>query len=241
MRLDAALVARGHCPSRSRAQALIKAGVVRVNGQAGRKGSVPVLADDLVELTGDPNPYVSRAALKLVAGLDHFAPDLTGKTALDLGASTGGFCEVLLNHGAASVLAVDVGHGQLAAKIAQDPRVTSYEGVNARDLATLALPRFDIITADLSFISLKLALPPALDMAQAGCWLIALIKPQFEVGRTNIGKGGIVRDASLHAKACEDITAFLSDTGWHVKGVIDSPIKGSDGNREFLVGAVLVS
>ncbi len=238
LRLDAALVARGLCPSRSRAQSLIKAGVVRVNETVARKASANVLPGDVIELTEDPNPYVSRAALKLVAGLDHFAPDINGMTGLDLGASTGGFCEVLLDRGADRVLAIDVGHGQLSAKLSNDPRLTSYEGVNARDLAALDLPSFAIITADLSFISLTLALPPALNIAAKGCWLIALIKPQFEVGRANIGKGGIVRDARLHAQACEDIAAFLGDAGWDVKGVIDSPIEGSDGNREFLVGAV---
>lgn len=237
-RLDVALVARGAAPSRAKARALIEAGVVEVNGQRATKPSLPVGPEDDLSVTHDPNPYVSRAALKLVAALDHFAPDLTGKTALDLGASTGGFTQVLLERGAAHVVAVDVGRDQLAPPLQGHPRVTSHEGVNARALTSLELPPYHIITADLSFISLHLALPPALERAPEGAWLLALIKPQFEVGRALIGKGGVVKDRAAQEQACKGVSAFVTDAGWRVMDIIDSPITGMDGNREFLMGAL---
>jgi 23S rRNA (cytidine1920-2'-O)/16S rRNA (cytidine1409-2'-O)-methyltransferase len=182
--------------------------------------------------------YVSRGALKLIAALDHFAYDVTGRSALDIGASTGGFTQVLLERGAARVLAVDVGHGQFDSSLAADPRVTVREGVNARDLAPIAIATgIDAIVADVSFISLKLALPPALALATGDAWGVFLVKPQFEVGRRELGKRGIVRDARIARQAADELAAWLAgQPGWRVDGLIESPIVGGSGNREFLLG-----
>ncbi|MEO1000404.1 MAG: TlyA family RNA methyltransferase [Pseudomonadota bacterium] len=235
MRLDRALVAAGLAESRARAQALIAAGVVRVGGRPAEKASAEVADGAALEVTGNPNPWVSRAALKLVHALDHFGISTAGRVALDLGASTGGFTEVLLARGAAHVHAVDVGHGQLHPRLAGDPRVTLWEGVNARALPS-ALPRPGIVTADLSFISLTTALPPALVLAAPDADLIALIKPQFEAGKGAVGKG-VVRDPEVQAEVRARIAAFLRDAGWSVTGQAESPIAGGDGNREFLIAA----
>ena len=233
-RLDQRMVAEGLAPSRARAAALIAAGVVTVDGRPAtrpadrRAGTIAV--------TGEPNPWVSRAALKLVHALDTFGLAPAG-VAADLGASTGGFTQVLLARGAAHVHAVDVGHGQLHPAVAADPRVTVHEGVNARALPAGLLPPLDWITADLSFISLEKALPPALGLARPGAVLIALVKPQFEAGPAAVGKGGIVRDPAARAAAVERIAAFLVAAGWAVTGTAQSPVPGSDGNIEHLIAA----
>jgi 23S rRNA (cytidine1920-2'-O)/16S rRNA (cytidine1409-2'-O)-methyltransferase len=238
MRLDEALVARGLAASRSRARDLILRGEVRVDGAPARKPSQTVSAEAALTVQGAGNAYVSRAALKLVHGLDHFGVSVAGRICLDLGASTGGFTQVLLERGAAAVMAIDVGHGQMAPQLAADPRVTSREGMNARALVADDLPEnLSLIVCDVSFISLKLALPPLLQLTLSGTELVALIKPQFEVGRENLGRGGIVRDEALHTSVCDDIVAFLTATGWAVAGVVESPLSGGDGNREFLVAA----
>lgn len=181
---------------------------------------------------------MSRGALKLIAALNHFGIDPGGLLCLDLGASTGGFTQVLLARGASPVVAVDVGHGQLHPDVAADPLVLSREGVNVRDLVASMLPAPPrLITADLSFIGLRKALPAALSLAPPGCRLVALIKPQFEAGRTVVPRGGVVRDPEVHRGVCEGIVAWLEARGWQSAGVIDSPIEGGDGNREFLVCA----
>lgn len=201
---------------------------------AGRPATRPATrTEGEIELLGD-FPWVGRGALKLLHALDHFGLKPHGR-ALDIGASTGGFTEVLLARGAAHVMALDVGHGQLAPALRADPRVTVLEGVNARALPPLDPP--DWITTDVSFISLRLALPPALRLARPGAHLVALVKPQFEAGRDHVGKGGIVRDPAIRAHVCDDIAAFLGAEGWRVLGLADSPIPGGDGNREFLIAA----
>lgn len=182
--------------------------------------------------------WVSRGALKLIAALDAFGFDPAGRVALDIGASTGGFSQVLLARGAARVHAVDVGQGQLAPALADDPRIVRHDGINARDLRAEMLgeaPR--AIVADVSFISLRLALPPALKLAGPGAWLVALVKPQFELGPTALGKGGVVRDSAAGEQAAEGIAAWLEGEGWATEPVLASPIAGGSGNREFLVGA----
>lgn len=186
-----------------------------------------------------PHPYVSRGALKLAAALDHFELSPEGLVCIDLGASTGGFTEVLLERGARKVYAVDVGHGQLRGKLASDPRVVSLEGVNARELSPTHVPEpADCIVADVSFISLKLVLASALKLAGDGAWLVALVKPQFEAGRDAVGKGGIVKDKEAQAKVLQGIADWLGgQSGWSVIGSLDSPIAGGDGNREFLIAA----
>jgi 23S rRNA (cytidine1920-2'-O)/16S rRNA (cytidine1409-2'-O)-methyltransferase len=239
MRLDEALVRRGFAPSRSRARDMVLRGTVTVGGETETRPARRVAAGESLAVNDEGARYVSRAALKLIAGLDAFGFDPTGMTVLDLGASTGGFTQVLLERGAAHVIAVDVGHGQLDSTLAADPRLTLQEGLNARDLAVehLGDRRVDAAVADLSFISLKLALAPALALAEPGAWGIFLIKPQFEVGRENLGKGGIVRDAALARAAAEDMAAWIGSRGWRVTGLKASPIEGGDGNTEFLLGA----
>ncbi|MEM9010309.1 MAG: TlyA family RNA methyltransferase [Pseudomonadota bacterium] len=236
MRLDRALVARGLAESRTRAQALIAAGAVRVAGHPATRPAQMVAEEVELTLAGDPMPWVSRGALKLLHALEQFDLSPEGMEALDLGASTGGFVEVLLARGAARVHALDVGRGQLHPRIAADPRVVRWEGVNARDLPA-DLPAPEWVTADLSFISLTLALPPALDRAALGATLVALVKPQFEVGREAVGRGGVVRDAEAQAAACVRVRARVAEAGWAVLGEVESPITGGDGNREFLLAA----
>ena len=239
MRLDLALVERGLVATRARAQAAIKAGQVRLRGQVASKPSDMAGDGDEIEVDLSGQVYVSRGALKLLHALDFFGLDPSVKTCLDLGASTGGFTQVLLERGAAFVVAVDVGHGQLVKEIESDARVRSLEGLNARDLTRGDIPELvSFIVADLSFIGLQKALPPALTLAEKGAVLVALIKPQFEAGPENVGKGGIVRDPALHERICEDISRWLSDDmGWRVLGLTQSPIEGGDGNREFLIAA----
>ena len=234
-RLDEALVARGLCASRSRARDAVLRGTVQVDGEQAAKPSQIVGANNVLTIHDEAQAYVSRAALKLKHGLSHFGIDPRGKRALDIGASTGGFTQVLLEQGAAHVTAIDVGHGQMKL---EDPRITLIEGLNARDLSTEHLTGpVQLIVCDVSFISLKLALPPALALAEKGARLVALIKPQFEAGREALGKGGIVSDPLEHERVCREVVAFLTVQGWRVLGVTASPVEGGDGNREFLVGA----
>ena len=237
-RLDRALVAAGLAPSRSRAQALIAEGHVRIDGVPVTRASLAVEPGATLEVVGPPDPWVSRGARKLVHALEVFGLDPKDAVALDLGASTGGFTQVLLRAGAAAVWAVDVGHGQLDPTLRADPRVRLIEGLNARDLGADHIPPPDWITADLSFISLAKALPPALGLARPGAVLVALIKPQFEVGPVFVGKGGIVRDAAAIARARAEVAEFLAAEGWRVIGEAQSPITGGDGNVEYLIGAV---
>jgi 23S rRNA (cytidine1920-2'-O)/16S rRNA (cytidine1409-2'-O)-methyltransferase len=237
-RLDNRLVALGFVASRAKARDAILRGHVTVDGRKAEKPAQTVRPNSAITLDDPAADYVSRAALKLVAALDHFGYSPAGLAALDLGASTGGFTEVLLRRGARRVFGVDVGHGQLHRRIAEDPRVVNLEGVNARDLKPARITeKAGAITADVSFISLKLALPPALALATLPAWGIFLIKPQFEVGRDGIGKGGLVRDRTLGRKAADGIATWLdAEMGWPVDGLIDSPIEGGDGNHEYLVG-----
>jgi 23S rRNA (cytidine1920-2'-O)/16S rRNA (cytidine1409-2'-O)-methyltransferase len=235
-RADVFLVEHGYARTRAEAQEAIAAGKVFDGGRPVLKASQRLNETSRIRYER-AHPFVSRGALKLVAALDRFALSPQGLVCIDLGASTGGFSEVLLARGAKRIHAVDVGHGQLDPKIAGDARVVSLERTNARDLKPFAeAPQ--AITADLSFISLKLALPPALAMATSGAWLVALVKPQFEVGQAHIGKGGIVRDEDAARAALADIAAWLSSVdGWTVAGTIESLVKGGDGNREFLLAA----
>ena len=238
-RADRLLVARELAESRARAQALILAGVVFC-GEARVDKAGQMLAEDApLELRGRDHPWVSRGGLKLVHGLDHFAIDPTNLTCLDVGASTGGFTDVLLSRGAAKVFAVDVGHGQLAWKLRNDPRVTVLERTNARYLGRTEVPEpVDLIVCDASFIGLETLLPAPLALAASGARLIALIKPQFEVGKGQVGKGGVVRDPELHEAVCARIEAWLAAReGWRVLGLTESPILGPEGNKEFLIAA----
>lgn len=240
-RLDDLLVARGLFASRSRARDAVERGTVSVDGTVVTKPgqNVPSRVELVVD---DPaRNYISRAALKLTAGLDHFGLDPSGAEALDIGASTGGFTQVLLERGAAHVTAIDVGHGQMHASIESDPRVTSIEGLNARDLSTARLngrvPNF--IVSDVSFISLKLALPPALALAKAGAHALLLVKPQFEAGREAIGKGGLLKNPAGAEAVAAELHRWLDELpGWRVLGLHPSPIEGGDGNREFLLAGV---
>ncbi|WP_226579309.1 TlyA family RNA methyltransferase [Acuticoccus sediminis] len=236
MRLDQALVERGLSRTRSQAREAILRGAVRVDGQVVTRAAHRVGGGTLLETVGES--WVSRAAHKLIAALDAFGIDPAGARALDVGASTGGFTEVLLSRGAAHVVALDVGHGQLAASLRGDPRVTVMEGVNARHLSGADLPYApDLIVSDVSFISLRLALPPALGLAAPGARLVALVKPQFEVGPAHIGKGGIVKDEPAALRAVADVSAAIAACGYSVSDAIPSPIEGGDGNREWLLAA----
>jgi 23S rRNA (cytidine1920-2'-O)/16S rRNA (cytidine1409-2'-O)-methyltransferase len=230
------MVALGLAPSRSRAQAMIASGVVTVNGTVATKPSRDVGENAEIAVSDTSHRWVSRAAFKLEHALDAFALTPHGM-ALDIGASTGGFTQVLLERGAAHVHALDVGHGQLHALLREDARVTVHEGVNARNLPAGLISPPDWITCDASFISLTKVLPPSLELARPGAVLVALIKPQFEAGRDAIGKGGIVKDPHIHVEVCTVIHGFLTGSGWQVQGIEPSPITGSDGNREFLVAA----
>ncbi len=232
------LVERGFAASRSEAQAAIAAGRVSVDGVTLEKPAQMLCADARVDYA-PAHPYVSRGALKLAAALDRFAISPEGLICLDIGASTGGFSEVLLERGAAKVFAVDVGHGQLHPKIAGDKRVVRLDSVNARALTSNEITDApDVVTADVSFISLKLALPAALDLAKPGGQLVALVKPQFEVGRTRLGKKGIVRSEADREHALREVGTWISSVaGWTLEGTMESPIAGGDGNREYLIAA----
>jgi 23S rRNA (cytidine1920-2'-O)/16S rRNA (cytidine1409-2'-O)-methyltransferase len=233
-RLDRLLVARGLAESRAKAQALILAGQVFSGEQ--RLDKAGQLVSDEISLTiREPMPYVSRGGFKLAAALDQFQIDVAGRICLDIGASTGGFTDCLLQRGAARVFAIDVGHGQLAWKLRQDPRVEVFEDVNARYLKPSHTDkRFDIVVVDVSFISLNKILPVIPPLSNSGTVLITLIKPQFEVGREEVGKGGIVRDEVAQQRVVKEITAFAERLGMRTRGVMESPILGADGNREFL-------
>jgi 23S rRNA (cytidine1920-2'-O)/16S rRNA (cytidine1409-2'-O)-methyltransferase len=236
-RLDQAMEARGLTPSRARARDAILRGTVEVNGVIASKPNQHVGDDDVITLYDPAAGYVSRAALKLLAGLDAGAIDPAGKVCLDLGASTGGFTQVLLEHGAARVYAVDVGHDQLHPSLRADSRVTSLEGVNGRDLTSELIPEPpELIVSDVSFVSILKVIFPALELAASRAEAVILIKPQFEVGREHIGKGGIVTDDVAVNAAIERITAALAEAGWGRCFAVASPIAGGDGNRETVAG-----
>ncbi|HEU5048341.1 MAG TPA: TlyA family RNA methyltransferase [Rickettsiales bacterium] len=239
LRLDILLVDRGLADTRAKAQALIAAGKVYSNEVKLDKAGHPVAEDIPLTVREAEHPWVSRGGMKLAKGLEYFNINPSGLICLDVGASTGGFTDVLLTHGAAKVYAVDVGHGQLDWKLRQDARVVVLEKTNARSLDHNLIPDTPaLIVCDASFISLKTVLPASLTLAAKDAVLIALIKPQFEVGKGNVGKGGVVRDESLHKIVCEDIENWLTETmGWNVLGITESPIKGPKGNTEFLIAA----
>jgi 23S rRNA (cytidine1920-2'-O)/16S rRNA (cytidine1409-2'-O)-methyltransferase len=238
-RLDALLVARGLAASRERARALILAGEVRVDNVVVSKAGTPVADQADISLIHPDHPYVGRGGVKLAHALDAFGIDVFGALVLDVGASTGGFTDVLLRRGARRVVALDVGRGQLDWRLRTDPRVEVLERVNARTLTADRLPPdarlFDGATMDLSFISLRQVLPATVPLLRAGAWLVALVKPQFEAGRDEVGKGGIVRDPAVQTRVVEEVSAAADDLGLRRRGSVESPIKGTEGNREFFV------
>lgn len=238
-RVDKLLVDRGLVESRAKAQALILAGCVYSNTRRIDKAGDLIAMDAPLEVKGQDHPWVSRGGLKLAHAIQHFGLDPTGTIAIDVGASTGGFTDVLLAHGAAKVYAVDVGHGQLAWKLRQDPRVIVLERVNARQLTAAQIPELaDWVVCDASFIGLEVVLPAALALTKPEAICVALIKPQFEVGPARVGKGGVVRDPALHHEVCDRISAwFGAQPGWTVLGIAESPITGPEGNKEFLIVA----
>ena len=239
IRLDTLLVDRGLAASRDRARALILAGSVRVNGQPATKAGLSVPLDVEVSVATPDHPYVGRGGVKLAHALDMFGIRVVGYSALDIGASTGGFTDVLLQRGASRVVALDVGHGQLDWKIRSDPRVDVIERKNARTLTLADLPPgrapFQIVTIDVSFISLRLILPVVPPLLDAPSDVIALVKPQFEAGRAEVGKGGIVRDPSVHARVLEEVASAADALGLRRAGTTESPIAGMEGNREYLL------
>ncbi|WP_442866476.1 TlyA family RNA methyltransferase [Aminobacter sp. NyZ550] len=241
LRLDELLVSRGFFASRSRARDAVARGAVTVDGQPAKKPGQTVAAGVAIEVDDPAQAYVSRAALKLIAGLDHFGFDPAASTALDIGASTGGFTQVLLERGAAHVVAIDVGHGQMDEKLRRDPRVTCLEGLNARHLAAddLGGRLPDFLVSDVSFISLRLALPNALVLAAPGARGVFLVKPQFEAGREAIGKGGLLRNADDGPRIADELRIWLDAIpGWRALGICPSPLEGADGNREYLLAGV---
>ncbi|HSQ99312.1 MAG TPA: TlyA family RNA methyltransferase [Sphingomicrobium sp.] len=238
MRVDQLLVSRGLAESRTRAQALIMAGAVFSGDRKVAKAGDVLAEDAPLEVRGRDHPWVSRGGIKLDHGLSHFGFDVTGAVALDVGSSTGGFTDVLLERGAAKVYAVDVGTNQLAWKLRQDARVVVHEKTNARSLDFSIIPEpVDIVVCDASFISLAKVLEAPLLLAKPGARLVALIKPQFEAGRDEVGKGGVVRDPAVHERVCTRAKAWVEAQGWTVLGVTASPITGPEGNVEFLLGA----
>lgn len=238
-RVDQLLVDRGLVESKAKAQALIMAGKVYSDTLRIDKPGHKVSVEIPLEVKGQDHPWVSRGGVKLAHGLEHFSINPTGMTCLDVGASTGGFTDVLLQNGARKVYAVDVGHGQLAWKLREDVRVVVLEKTNARHLTLEQIPEpIGLIVCDASFIGLQTVLPASLGLAASGAYLIALIKPQFEVGKDQIGKGGVVRDPELHQAVCEKIKNWLDGfDGWGVIGITESPLKGPEGNIEFLIAA----
>ena len=240
VRLDVLVHEQGHAPSREKAQAMIMAGLVLIGDQRMTKPGVKVADDAVLIIKGKTHPYVSRGGLKLAAAFEHYdnlMPE--GFTAIDVGASTGGFTDVLLRHGASKVFAVDVGHGQLDWSLRNDDRVVVMEKTNARHLTEEDISfGIDMVVCDASFISLKKVLPASMALARSGAVLAALIKPQFEVGRGDVGKGGVVRDPALHQAVQDDIAAWLDqDMSWQVRGIVPSPITGPEGNKEFIIVA----
>jgi 23S rRNA (cytidine1920-2'-O)/16S rRNA (cytidine1409-2'-O)-methyltransferase len=237
-RADQLLVSRGLAESRTKAQALIMAGIV-FSGERKLAKSGEVLAEDAaLEVRGKDHPWVSRGGIKLDHGLTHLGFDVVGAVALDVGSSTGGFTDVLLSRGAAKVYAVDVGTNQLAWKLRQDTRVVVLEQTNARFLTNEQIPEpVDVIVCDASFISLSKVLEAPLKFAKPGAPLVALVKPQFEAGRAEVGKGGVVRDPAVHERVCTEARAWVESQGWTVLGIEQSPITGPEGNVEFLLGA----
>jgi len=239
VRADQLVVARGLAESRTRAQALILAGNVFVGERRVGKAGDLLAEDAELSVKGRDHPWVSRGGIKLDQGLAHFGFDVTGAVALDVGSSTGGFTDVLLSRGAAKVYAVDVGTNQLAWKLRSDPRVVVHEQTNARDLTTDIIPEaVDIVVCDASFIGLAKVLDAALGLARPGANLVALIKPQFEAGRDEVGKGGVVRDEAVRQRVCDEAADWVRAKGWSVLGIERSPITGPEGNVEFLLGAV---
>ena len=238
-RADQALVERGLVESRSRAQALIMAGLVFAGERKIAKAGDMIAADAVLDVRGKDHPWVSRGGLKLDHGLTHFGIDVTGAVALDVGSSTGGFTDVLLSRGAAKVYAVDVGTNQLAWKLRQDSRVVVMEQTNARHLTAGQVPEaIDIVVCDASFISLAKVIEAPLRFARVGAHAVLLVKPQFEAGREEVGKGGVVRDPAVHIRVCDAAASWIASQGWRVLGVTPSPITGPEGNVEFLLGAV---
>ena len=239
VRADQLLVMRGLAESRTRAQALILAGNVFAGEKRVAKAGDMLAEDAALTVKGRDHPWVSRGGIKLDHGLTHFAFDVTGSVALDVGSSTGGFTDVLLSRGAAKVYAVDVGTNQLAWKLRSDPRVVVHEQTNARDLThEIITEAVDIVVCDASFIGLAKVLDAALDLARPGGKLVALVKPQFEAGREEVGKGGVVRDPEVHDRVCEQAAEWVGSKGWRVLGIEPSPITGPEGNVEFLLGAI---
>ena len=237
-RVDQMLVERGLAESRTRAQALVLAGIVYSGETKLAKPGQTLLADAPLEVRGRDHPWVSRGGIKLAHALDHFELDPTGATAMDIGSSTGGFTDVLLSKGAEHVFAVDSGTNQLAWKLRQDQRVTVLEQTSARILTAAQIDRAcSWVVCDASFIALSKVLAVPLSLAATPCQLVALIKPQFEVGRAEVGKGGVVRDAALHSRVCAEVRAWLEASEWQVQGITESPIKGPEGNVEFLISA----
>ena len=233
------LVERGLVESRSKAQALILAGNVYSGERKLAKAGEALAPDAPLDVRGKEHPWVSRGGMKLDHGLRHFGFDVTGLTALDVGSSTGGFTDVLLTRGAAKVFAIDVGTNQLAWKLRSDDRVVVHEQTNARHLTTeIVTEPPNIVVCDASFIGLAKVLDAALDLAADGAMLVALVKPQFEAGRAEVGKGGVVRDPAVHERVCEEAAAWVASKGWRVLGVETSPITGPEGNLEFLLGAI---
>jgi 23S rRNA (cytidine1920-2'-O)/16S rRNA (cytidine1409-2'-O)-methyltransferase len=237
-RIDQLLVERGLAESRARAQALVLAGLVHAGGAKVAKAGQAVPVDAAIEVRGRDHPWVSRGGIKLAHALDHFGLDPAGAVAMDIGSSTGGFTDVLLARGAARVFAVDSGTNQLAWKLRQDPRVTVHEKTSARLLTPALIDApCDWVVCDASFIGLAKVLEVPLRLAAPACRLVALIKPQFEVGRGEVGKGGVVRDPALHERVCREARQWLERGGWTVQGIVESPITGPEGNIEFLISA----
>jgi len=238
VRADQLLVSRGLAESRTRAQALILAGSVFSGDERIAKAGDLLAEDAPLEDRGRDHPWVSRGGVKLDHGLTHFGFDVAGAVALDVGSSTGGFTDVLLSRGAVKVYAIDVGTNQLAWKLRQDPRVIVHEQTNARYLTDEIVPEeVDVVVCDASFIALSKVLAPALALAKPGAKLVALVKPQFEAGREEVGKGGVVRDPEVHSRVCDAAAEWVASQGWTVLGVTASPITGPEGNVEFLLGA----
>lgn len=232
------LVERGLAESRARAQALVMAGLVFVGERRIEKSGQQVPEDAEIDLRGRDHPWVGRGGVKLAGALDAFGLDPAGAVVMDIGSSTGGFTQVMLARGAQHVFAIDVGTNQLDWKLRNDPRITVMEQTNARSLTTAQITRpCDWVVCDASFISLSKVLEVPLRLAAPHCRLVALIKPQFEVRREEVGKGGIIRDPALHSRVCDEVRAWLEGDGWNIRGIIDSPITGTEGNVEFLVYA----